>query len=1304
MHAKNTDRAELFAEKLVSSYVDAKDFADRPWLAEAIEDALGSPEARIVLLTGEPGSGKTAMLAWMARSDPVTLRYFIRRDSRHLLNRGDARSFLLAIGHQLAMLRPELFQPERLEIVVRQDVDEIAAGGRAIGIRVEDLAVSPFYETALAVEQRVGLVAGTMTGLSVGRMVADERLLELDVLQELALFAPGRLLERTDAGTRLVVLIDAVDELRYTEVRQTVLDWLAHCPELPSNIRFLVASRPDDRLLSMLRARHRSTLRELALDMDAPSVHDDLARYASRFAQRMPGIDKRLLAEAVGKAQGNFQYLAAVFRAVAIDGSAFDLRDVPSGLRELYGYFLTLVAADVADERVEVADRGVRERLPAWEGLYQPVLGVLAVAREPLTAQQIMSFAALQVQARWLTAALARLRQFLDEVGGGVRLYHGSLQEFLTADATRDSYPDVYVDPVEWNRAVADGALRSLGADWSACADEYVLAHLPTHLIGAGSERDLARVLTSVEFLEAKARRLGMESVLEDVAAGVESAGSSEPSLLEMFTVLDSESHFLRRWLAADDPAYFAQQVHNRAVEEGAAELAARARSRLRRTGGSSFALRWRGRRASPLLLRTLAGHEKQVQAVSITPDGERIVSGSEDGTVRVWKLATGRQIYELGKQGAVVALAVLGDDRVVSGLKDGTLSVWSLDDGLELGSWPAHRGSISGLAALEGGTILSWSADGTARLWDPETRSEIRMLAVDVSALAVAASAGMALIGTVGGELTLWDLRDGRPVRVLGAHDRDSAVENPGASAEVKSIAVAPDAARALSASRDGLLAFWDLALGECVSSADCGENVPTLIRISPDGRRAITLFFELPPILLDMETCDALCALKGHQFVVTDVLFAPDGRTAVTLSMDHTLRVWDAETGAERHVLSGHGSFVISAAISADGRRIVSGGLDDVLKVWELPAADSGGGGGDRPAAGHVGDVRDVAFGAGDRYALSASTDGTLRVWDVGTGRHLHCMETDGQYVTALATLPDGRTVVSASVGGTLTAWDMDSGEAIREYVGHTGRVDELVVHGDRIVSASGDRTVRIWDAANARTLHEIPAEVTSMAIADEWLVAATTDQRYERERNELISSDNGIRIWDLGSGREVGVLAGHLEPVFAFALSADGRLAVSGSDDRTVRIWDLGRRAELLALRGHESAVRAVAVTSDGRRVVSAAQSWRPSGDGADPSLLVWDARTGELLHRISAHMDTVAAIRVLPGDRLIVSAGWDGRLVLSSLESGAVLASTRVEGRIEALDVSADGRIVIVGETSRSVYCFDLAPATSVGHDD
>ena len=110
----STASEDLFYNSLIASYIDSHSFVERPWLAQRVEEALADPDCRFVLVTAEPGAGKTTFTAWLANHHPNWPRYFIRRDSKTPLSSGDARSFLFAIGHQLAASRPSLFRPEKL--------------------------------------------------------------------------------------------------------------------------------------------------------------------------------------------------------------------------------------------------------------------------------------------------------------------------------------------------------------------------------------------------------------------------------------------------------------------------------------------------------------------------------------------------------------------------------------------------------------------------------------------------------------------------------------------------------------------------------------------------------------------------------------------------------------------------------------------------------------------------------------------------------------------------------------------------------------------------------------------------------------------------------------------------------------------------------------------------------------------------------------------------------------------------------------------------------------------------------------
>ncbi|WP_212911486.1 ATP-binding protein [Streptomyces sp. TS71-3] len=481
------------------------DFVERRWLRERIERALAG-DAGYVLVTGEPGAGKTSMLASLARSRPDRLRYFVRRDSRTALAGGDVQSFLLSIGHQLARHRPELFRQDRLEVVVRQHIDTVEAGGRAVGIRIADLTASPFHRTAtLALEQRVThVVSGSVSGIEIGTATLEPRLLEPDNLAHLALIDPAEVLLAEDPDARIVILLDALDELagRHADL----LDWLVRGPELPRNVRLVLTSRPHP-ALEPLRLSRAHRLHEVAIDPGSPQVHDDLAGYAEHVlgteavtrAARCRGHDPRTLRrDAVRRAAGNFLHLAAYARALTDAATADDgvllpkllaLNDLPPGLGGLYAFFVATARTDIENlGMLEIRDpAGAAGRTaPAWETVGQPLLGVLTVARDPLTVEELTALAGIRVWPRAVRNVLARLRWLLDVRGERLAFYHASIGEFLAGERTAREHPDYAVDTQEWHERIVRhyrGAAASWAeVDWPA-VDRYGLTHLAEHTI-----------------------------------------------------------------------------------------------------------------------------------------------------------------------------------------------------------------------------------------------------------------------------------------------------------------------------------------------------------------------------------------------------------------------------------------------------------------------------------------------------------------------------------------------------------------------------------------------------------------------------------------------------------------------------------------------------------------------------------------------------------------------------------------------------------------------------------------------------
>lgn len=500
--------SDLFAEQLIASYADDPCFIERQWLTDEIEDGLATTDGAVVLLLAEPGSGKTAVMSQLARAHPGWLRFFLRGDSKRPYGSADARTFFLTLGHQLATIEPDLYGSHQLEVAVDQIVERVEPGGRVVGISVDDLRVSPFLRTALAIRQQVTSVGGELAGLSVRSMTVEERLLDVANLQHLALLAPATAMLERDPSEALVILVDALDEAgwRRQSDGQTVVDWLIAAPELPGNLRFLLASRPDREIVSALRARFGNGLTIVSLDDALERAQADVLRFASALSSRDPvkpmllerGVEPDTVAESVArKGDTNFQYVAALFAALssALEredndavSSLIALQDLPDDLSDLYAFLLNRVRRDVAEVRVETSGPGLYAApvvLPAWQGLYLPILGALAVAGEALTRKQVASFVGLDAGSAWLGRALADLAHLLRRTEAEFSLYHSTIGEFLVSPSTQEAHDQLFVDGHAARRMIVS-SYRGKAPAWAAvewtAVDDYGVVALPRHL------------------------------------------------------------------------------------------------------------------------------------------------------------------------------------------------------------------------------------------------------------------------------------------------------------------------------------------------------------------------------------------------------------------------------------------------------------------------------------------------------------------------------------------------------------------------------------------------------------------------------------------------------------------------------------------------------------------------------------------------------------------------------------------------------------------------------------------------------
>jgi len=403
-----------------------------------------------------------------------------------------------------------------------------------------------------------------------------------------------------------------------------------------------------------------------------------------------------------------------------------------------------------------------------------------------------------------------------------------------------------------------------------------------------------------------------------------------------------------------------------------------------------------------------------------------------------------------------------------------------------------------------------------------------------------------------------------------------------------------------------------------------------------SPDGRTLAAACQDRSLYLFDVRT-GAVRILRGHAEQVSAVAFSPDGSHLASGSWDATVRVWDLGTG-ESTAMAGHGDRVTDVRFHPGGNLLASASNDRSVKLWKV--------GERRPSATFGGAIcrnGELDFSPDGGLLATGDSDGDVHLMDVASRAEVRTFRAHERPVGTVRFSPDGASLVTRDADQRIRIWRLSDRTLTADLAGHTRQVTGLGFLADgRLVSASTDQTVRLWDTATgtSRILlsgDEVASRAASLSPNGRFLGQATFDKV--------------LRVWDLdASGDQPTVAGGHTDAIYAVAFSPDDRTVYTGSLDNTVRAWDVVSGRPLARFEGHTHGVCGVATSPDGTRVASGS---------IDGTVRVWDTASGEALATLTGHTDRIWGVAISPDGTRVASASSDSTVRLWDLASGAEL---------------------------------------------
>ena len=315
-------------------------------------------------------------------------------------------------------------------------------------------------------------------------------------------------------------------------------------------------------------------------------------------------------------------------------------------------------------------------------------------------------------------------------------------------------------------------------------------------------------------------------------------------------------------------------------------------------------------------------------------------------------------------------------------------------------------------------------------------------------------------------------------------------------------------------------------------------------------------------------------------------------------------------------------------------------------------------------------------LEFSRDGRTLVSANFNGTVKLWDVASGRLLRTLDGHSHVVYKGVFSPDEKLLASCSLDGKIKIWEVHTGRELRTLSGHTDPVKAVAFSpdGNLLASVSNDGTLRLWDVSSGSErrsfVHTKSQEVDNSVYSLVFI-----------SHGKIIAAGNGdgtVSYWEVSSGQEVKVLRGHSGLVFSLTLSADGRSLTSGSYDHTVKFWDVKTGHEIRTfadqqMQGVTEQVRAISLSSDGKLLASSQVGFTQSGNQfryVYKRIKVWNLKTGKQVFIIDETRFEISGIAFSPDNRFLAGAGPEGIIKFWNVKTG------RQERSIQAPTVKRD----------------------------
>ncbi|MCY3760407.1 MAG: Ig-like domain-containing protein, partial [Gemmatimonadetes bacterium] len=719
--------------------------------------------------------------------------------------------------------------------------------------------------------------------------------------------------------------------------------------------------------------------------------------------------------------------------------------------------------------------------------------------------------------------------------------------------------------------------------------------------------------------------------------------------------------------------------------------------------------------------IASLEGHTNDVDAVSFSPDGGTLASGSKDFTVKLWDLFTGEKIVAFGHRSEIGSVSLSPNGlTLAAGGRDGKVLLWDVSEWRRPGPFAlalkivsgdgqqgapgaalpqplvvevrdqygnllpdaaivftvtAGEGKLGGRFAMENVTT---DADGQAELTltlGPYPGPNIVEVSVGGLKRETFHAEGVGTSVTeLEGDYRTWLLPDKATVRL-----------GKGTLGDWKqAVAFSPDGRYFAVGSKIGVW-LYDMGTSRPLLLLDSGDGAPEWVGFSADGTTLTSVWGSILTSW-DLETQERIATVNPVGSFGSGPL-SPDGTTLAVLSGGGTLWLWDIENGELSATLDPAGQWIRCVSFSPDGHTLATGGSDGTVMLWDMGTREQ-----TATFKGHDHHAYELAVDAvsfsPDGSTLASVTSGSygaIRLWDMGTREQIATLAGHKEPVGAVSFSPDGSTLACGSWEGTIRLWDVGTREQTATLKGHKEPAGAFSFSpdGSTLASVGRDGTILLWDVETGNSVGLFGhVQLSSMELSPDGTTLAMAPWQHS------------VILWNLETQERI-LLKGFKDKVTSVSFSPDGATLASGGYHDLI-LWDVATREQIASLEVPFSYERnSVLFFPDGTLLASA--------EFVDfrGTLTLWNMTTQERIGTLREFENRVSALSFSPDGTLLVSGSYSDGVVLcdaQTQEEVATLSRRNTtgghKGHVHSISFTYDGTILASGSSDGTVLLWDM----------